>query len=334
MKCLTYLPFTLLLLATECLSADLITVRDFDRDIRGEAGLDFDDPNLDRDEVWEDAAGDLGPWVSGVVADLFDTYGQVVAGADQNSYANSGPLAGTVHLRGFSSAAATSGGIDAYNYVAPTGYSVSDVHLSFRVEQPADYVLSGTIWSSVDPDDAWGDAIAGTSVRVEFEPGAPFIYNVEGDQIAFQETGTLYPGITYDISIDAFAEADADFDILTMTGRDYYSAAGFEMDLILTPSASPVADQPIPGLNVTSHPNPFRGSTRVQLAAPRDVLSTVSIFDIRGRLLRRWSDVPGAGAPFEWDGRGRDGRPVAAGTYFLRAESGRAYSQHKLVRVR
>jgi hypothetical protein len=334
MNFLLCLTFTLLLAATECWSADLITVLDFDREIDAEAVLDFGDPDLDSDEFAADTTTDLYPWVSGVVADLFHSYGEVISVADQNSFATSGPTTGTVHMQGFVSATTISGGIDAYNYVAPTGFGGSDLRLKFRVEQPVDYILSGTIWSSVDPGDGLGCGIAGVTVQVEFVPGAPFLLDVEGDQITFQETGTLYPGVTYDISFYAWAEADADFDILTTTGRDYYGAAGCDMDLFLSPSASPVSDQLAPGLNVTSHPNPFCGSTHVQLAAPRDVLSTVSIFDVRGRLLRQWDDVPGGGAPFAWDGRGRDGRAVAAGTYFLRAESGREFSQHKLVRVR
>ena len=47
----------------------------------------------------------------------------------------------------------------------------------------------------------------------------------------------------------------------------------------------------------------------------------VSIHDVRGRLVRRWSPSVGARARVSWDGRRDDGRPVASGIYFLRVES-------------
>jgi len=46
----------------------------------------------------------------------------------------------------------------------------------------------------------------------------------------------------------------------------------------------------------------------------------VSVHDVRGRLVRRWSVVPDALRRVSWDGRQGDGRPVAAGLYFLSLE--------------
>lgn len=46
----------------------------------------------------------------------------------------------------------------------------------------------------------------------------------------------------------------------------------------------------------------------------------VSIHDVHGRLVRRWTPAPGGRARISWDGRRDDGRLVASGIYFLRIE--------------
>jgi hypothetical protein len=47
----------------------------------------------------------------------------------------------------------------------------------------------------------------------------------------------------------------------------------------------------------------------------------VSVHDVQGRLVRRWTPTPDARSRISWDGRRDDGRPVASGVYFLRVES-------------
>jgi hypothetical protein len=55
--------------------------------------------------------------------------------------------------------------------------------------------------------------------------------------------------------------------------------------------------------------------------APGAGAPTVSIHDVRGRLVRRWTAAPSGHARISWDGRRDDGRPVASGIYFLRIET-------------
>ena len=59
---------------------------------------------------------------------------------------------------------------------------------------------------------------------------------------------------------------------------------------------------------------------------------TLAIYDVQGRLVRRWRTDSGGGVT--WDGRRADGRPVGAGLYFIRSEEGRPSRAAKVVIVR
>jgi hypothetical protein len=53
----------------------------------------------------------------------------------------------------------------------------------------------------------------------------------------------------------------------------------------------------------------------------REARYAVSVFDPRGRLVRRWSGEAARGVAGAWDGRGGDGALVGSGVYFLRVEA-------------
>jgi probable HAF family extracellular repeat protein len=74
-----------------------------------------------------------------------------------------------------------------------------------------------------------------------------------------------------------------------------------------------------PTLAVISRPGARPLEFELQNSPPRAYVA--SIFDIGGRLIRRWErSGPGVGRD-SWDGRRRDGVSVAPGIYFLRVES-------------
>jgi hypothetical protein len=65
------------------------------------------------------------------------------------------------------------------------------------------------------------------------------------------------------------------------------------------------------------------GATPVVLAAghARAWARTLAVYDVRGRLVKRWQAAAGA-ARVSWDGRNSDGRRVGSGVYLIRAEDG------------
>ena len=47
----------------------------------------------------------------------------------------------------------------------------------------------------------------------------------------------------------------------------------------------------------------------------------VAIYDVRGRIVKRWIANPGSDGSVTWDGRRTDGQRAAAGVYFVRVRS-------------
>lgn len=63
-------------------------------------------------------------------------------------------------------------------------------------------------------------------------------------------------------------------------------------------------------------PNPFASATLIPVTAPPGATPVLRIFDTSGQLVRTLTGT--ASAPVRWDGRDTGGRPVPAGTYFIR----------------
>lgn len=82
-------------------------------------------------------------------------------------------------------------------------------------------------------------------------------------------------------------------------------------------------------------PNPSRGPVRIALWVRQRGLARLAIFDVRGRLVRRFALTPGA-ERYEilWDGRDLHGARVGAGSYFVRLEMGGHTESHRVALVR
>ncbi len=89
-------------------------------------------------------------------------------------------------------------------------------------------------------------------------------------------------------------------------------------------------------VSLSATPNPFTSSTAVAFTLPRAEDVSLSIHDIRGRLIRTLAGGSlGAGIhTFEWDGRDGAGRYAAPGVYFCSLSSGGALSLKKVVLLR
>jgi hypothetical protein len=95
------------------------------------------------------------------------------------------------------------------------------------------------------------------------------------------------------------------------------------------PAVSAASAAPAPGAALRIYPNPGAGRIHFRLDAPRALGRTsVEIFDLRGRRVRR---LGGAGGTLVWDGRGGDGRRLAAGTYLAVARRGHVRQVQRLV---
>jgi hypothetical protein len=95
----------------------------------------------------------------------------------------------------------------------------------------------------------------------------------------------------------------------------------------------------LPGLgSQTIHifPNPLRTSTTIELNVRSESYVSLTIYNIRGRLVSTVVDrqFEAGRYSFQWDGRDRRGERSAPGIYFVRAQLGRDAATHKVVLLR
>jgi flagellar hook assembly protein FlgD len=89
-------------------------------------------------------------------------------------------------------------------------------------------------------------------------------------------------------------------------------------------------------LRLRIYPNPTPGRTSVQFTLPREGPVRIAVYDVAGREVRSIVDGPMPAGTWtrQWDGRGNEGRAVAAGVYFLRMETATGSRSSKITLVR
>ena len=116
----------------------------------------------------------------------------------------------------------------------------------------------------------------------------------------------------------------------------YYGAGRLDLEASLL-AAGAAAPPPVAGRIVTPHPNPSSGLVRFgyELTGPATV--SLTIYDVRGRLVRRVlagaSRGPGHHRE-QWDGTDAAGRPLASGIYIWELRIGSARHSGALTLVR
>ncbi len=115
-----------------------------------------------------------------------------------------------------------------------------------------------------------------------------------------------------------------DVGIATLYQRD--QPIGFVVDggFLVPPAATAIDDAPRPpGWEISAHPNPFNPSTTVRIEGLTGERLSLVVYDVAGRVVRTlWRGRTRQGeSSWQWDGRDDGNRPVASGTYFLRAST-------------
>lgn len=92
------------------------------------------------------------------------------------------------------------------------------------------------------------------------------------------------------------------------------------------------APEPAEALRLVAAPSITRGGTELRASRPFERAAAVLIHDVTGRVVRRLEAARGARS-VGWDGTTDDGRPTAAGVYFVRA-AGETSAGTRIVRLR
>ncbi len=139
------------------------------------------------------------------------------------------------------------------------------------------------------------------------------------------QPGTWPTGTLTFADPQAFDQVVIHYDSDPPTCQDYIRA--FMVDnLIVTPAgATAVPDKaPVAYAPPVVYPNPTAGATTVRFSVARPGPVSVTIYDLRGRLVRTLAN--GASATVgrrdaHWDGKDAGGRPAASGIYLCRIEA-------------
>ncbi|MEN6446016.1 MAG: T9SS type A sorting domain-containing protein [Candidatus Cloacimonas sp.] len=103
------------------------------------------------------------------------------------------------------------------------------------------------------------------------------------------------------------------------------------------PVANDDPSTPAMEAKLTCYPNPFRGSTNIQIKQDDNSPTTIAVYNFRGQLIRTVVNQqvlsPGEHT-FVWDGKTDEGKPVAAGIYFCKVTAGSFSSSRKIVMLK
>ncbi len=145
-----------------------------------------------------------------------------------------------------------------------------------------------------------------------------------------------------DVPSGATQEVELTFDTTGLAAGDYIADINIDSNggervvipVVLHVEATGV-DVEIPAASVLygNYPNPFNPKTRIAFALPAREHVRVSIYDIRGRLVRTLVDEVLEAGPHDlaWDGTNGADEPVGSGVYFYRLEAGTRIHDGKMV---
>jgi len=107
-------------------------------------------------------------------------------------------------------------------------------------------------------------------------------------------------------------------------------------DMGWLPRLTAVGETPVaPAFRVRSAPNPFHPSTVISLELPSGGGTTVEVYDIQGRMVKRLVNgwLPAGHHSVTWDGTDGDGRRTGAGVYFTRIVANGLRAGQRLVKL-
>jgi len=143
--------------------------------------------------------------------------------------------------------------------------------------------------------------------------------------------------MSVDLAVDAAGLADGthQFD-LVLTSDDPDNPALVLPVILEVGTVTAVDDLPRAVVLVGAVPNPFNPQTMVRFALPSSQHASLRVYDVSGRLVRQLTDavLPAGQHDVRWDGRDRQGRAVASGTYFARLVAGGQEEVKSMVLVR
>jgi len=113
-------------------------------------------------------------------------------------------------------------------------------------------------------------------------------------------------------------------DVTDGSYNDYYINWSYNV-----PTEDPVIT-PAPSV-LSVYPNPFKASLNIKLDSKAKQASDISIYNIKGQLIRTWKNVKAE--ELSWDGRDNNNKPASGGVYLIQAKQGNSTSCRKVIKL-
>ena len=85
--------------------------------------------------------------------------------------------------------------------------------------------------------------------------------------------------------------------------------------------------------NFNIYPNPSKNNFNIEITSDKDLSVDMSIFDVRGNLIKTFVPlkIQSGVTRFEWNGRDDNNSDLSAGTYILMLKSGNSFKTLRIV---
>jgi hypothetical protein len=202
-------------------------------------------------------------------------------------------------------------------------------------------VEPGSSGSTFGDSDFWDYVIVeGTVDGINWVPVAPG-YDARADSgwLSAYDNGSngsssMYRQRTIDLNA-TFSGGDTILLRFRLYADGYVESWGWAIDNIVITSEGVTAVDNMPGVLAlgSNYPNPFNPQTTISFNLPKSGRVELSVFDIRGRLVRTLMDgVVEAGTHSSvWNGRNDQGAEAASGTYFYQLRTDSETLREKMV---
>jgi hypothetical protein len=121
-----------------------------------------------------------------------------------------------------------------------------------------------------------------------------------------------------------------DMGLLTNRSQgDSYGSSGASISWFTFTPVEDHIEYPVANL-ISTYPNPFKSSLSIKFSNKSKTPSDISIYNIKGQLVRRWNKVKSS--ELNWDGRDNANQPVSSGVYLIKARQGSHSFSAKIIR--
>ena len=124
--------------------------------------------------------------------------------------------------------------------------------------------------------------------------------------------------------------------VVDHAGADTGTLHAWGLHLELPDQVTPAVDPPVATRLLGNRPNPFNPRTTLAFTLAHRERVRLSLYDLRGRLVRRLvaGELAAGHHTVIWDGRDGTGQGVASGVYLARFRAGDVAQEHKVMLVR